>query len=80
MPSWICRTLPILIACVTIGYLLTGCVTPVGRASMGAVKGVVAGYCAQDLTTRALTRELAAAEIYPNRIEIQCAADQAGGQ
>jgi len=66
------------VICILVGlaWTLGGCVTTPGRAVAGAAKSIVAGYCAQDPTTRALTREIVAAEIYPQRIEIQCAGDK----
>ena len=75
MPSWICRTVPVLIACITLGYLLTGCITPAGNAAMGALKTGVSVYCAKDQDGRALARTVVAGELYPNRIEIHCAGD-----
>ena len=71
------RLITVCIICVLVGlaWTLGGCVTTPGRAVAGAAKSIVAGYCAQSPASRALTREMVAAEIHPQRVEIHCVGD-----
>ena len=69
-------TICIICVLVSLAWTLGGCVTTPGRAVAGAAKSIVAGYCAQSPASRALTREMVAAEIYPQRVEIHCEGDQ----
>ena len=75
MVNTTCRMFAIVVSCVVVAYLTTGCVTTPGRAVAGAAKSIVAGYCAQSPASRALTREMVAAEIHPQRVEIHCVGD-----
>lgn len=50
---------------------ITGC-----SALASKINPVVAGYCSKSIADRSLAREILAAEIAPNRIEVICAADK----
>jgi len=52
-------------------------VTVIGCGTIGAkAKPFIAAYCSKPISERTLAREIIAAEIAPNRIEVTCAADK----
>jgi hypothetical protein len=59
-----------------LALLTTGCQTETGNQVKAAVVAGVAYYCAQPKLARVALRETIAAQTFPNRAEIHCAADE----